>query len=57
MAECIIARGGGRSDGGGTSGPPIISDKHTILVTVKSSNGTIIPNSSVHCKDGSLWYN
>lgn len=56
MAECIIARGGGRSDGG-SSGPPIIADKHTILVTVTDSDGVIINDLSVHCKDGDNWYN
>lgn len=56
MAECIIARGGGRSDGG-FSGPPIIADKHTILVTVTDSNNQVINDLSVHCKDGDNWYN
>lgn len=56
MAECIIARGGGRSDEG-SSGPPIIADKHTILVTVKSSIGEVVNDLSVHCKDGDNWYN
>ena len=56
MAECIIARGGGRSDGG-SSGPPIIADKHTILVTVTDSNNQVINDLSVHCKDGDNWYN
>lgn len=56
MAECIIARGGGRSDGG-SSGPPIIVDKHTILVTLVDSNNIPVPNMSVDCKDGSTWYN
>ena len=56
MAECIIARGGGRSDGV-SSGPPIIADKHTILVTVTDSAGQVINDLSVHCKDGDAWYN
>lgn len=56
MAECIIARGGGRSDGG-TSGPPVIPGMHTILVTVTDSANQPIEDLSVHCKDGSAWYN
>ena len=56
MAECIIARGGGRSDGG-SSGPPIIADKHTILVTVRDSEGQILQNHAIDCKDGKTWYN
>lgn len=53
MAECIIARGGSKQQ----EQIPIISDRAQILVTVKSSNNEVIPNSSVHCKDGSTWYN
>ena len=56
MAECIIARGGGKSDGG-SSGPPVIPGMHTILATVTDSAGAPIQDLSVHCKDGSAWYN
>ena len=55
MAECIIARGG--SYGGGSNEPPIIADKHTILVTVRDSAGDILSGTSVDCYDGGLWYN
>ena len=57
MAECIIARGG--SSGGGNNGglPPVVADRCSILVTVKDSAGTVINDLSVHCKDGSMWYN
>ena len=57
MAECIIARGGGSSSGGGTVGPPVIPGMHTILTTVTDSAGIPIEDLSVHCKDGSAWYN
>lgn len=56
MAECIIARGGGRSDGGSPD-VPIVADKHTILVTVRDADGVVLNDLSVHCKDGDLWYN
>ena len=57
MAECIFASGGGRSDGGGTIGPPVIPGMHTVLVTVTDSAGGPVEDLSVHCKDGSAWYN
>lgn len=57
MAECIIARGGGRSDGSNSGLPPVVADRCSILVTVKDSAGTIINDLSVHCRDGSTWYN
>ena len=58
MAECIIARGGSYGGGsGGGANIPIIADRCSILVTVKDSTGSVIPDSSVHCNDGGTWYN
>ena len=56
MAECIIARGGGRSDGGSDL-PPIVVGYCSIVVAVSDSEGTPISDLSVHCKDGDNWYN
>lgn len=55
MAECIIARGGGGSSG--TDLPPIVPGYSSILVTVRDSEGNLLPELSVHCKDGDNWYN
>lgn len=53
MAECIIARGGSVQQ----EQIPVTSDRCSVLITVRDSNKEIIPNLSVHCKDGDNWYN
>lgn len=54
MAECIIA---GRGRSSEEDKAPIIQNRHTILLTVKTSKGDIIPDCLVKCRDGSTWYN
>ena len=54
MAECIIARGG---SAGASTQIPIVSDRCSLLVTVKDSEGGLLSDLSVHCKDGNTWYN
>lgn len=39
------------------SGVPVYQDRCSILVTVKDSAGVPINDLSVHCLDGSIWYN
>ena len=56
MAEAFICRGGGGGNGLNYD-PPIIADKHSILVTLKDSEGALVPNASINCQDGSSWYN
>ena len=53
MAECMIARGGGRQQ----DPIPIIPGFCTIVATVRDRNGNIVPNSFVQCKDGATYYN
>ena len=57
MAECIIARGGGSGGNSGGSLPPVITGYCQILTTVVDSDNNPIQDLSVHCKDGSTWYN
>ena len=52
MAECIIARGGGRSDGG--SNIPIISGRGTLLLSVVDEDHNHIPDILVYCNDGGV---
>ena len=56
MAEAIISRRGGNIDSG-IKPPPIIADRASVIVYVTDSNNAPIQNLSVHCKDGSYWYN
>lgn len=56
MAECIIARGGGRSDGGSVLPTPI-PGLCQIVANVYDSEGKPFPDVLVCCKDGSTWYN
>lgn len=56
MAECIIARGGGKIEEGSEL-PPVISGFCSILAEIVDPEGNPIENLSVHCKDGSTWYN
>lgn len=55
MAECIIARGGGRSDEG--SSVPIVSDRCSVVISVYDLDNNPLSDMSVHCKDGNTWYN
>lgn len=55
MAECIIARGGGRSDG--ESSVPIVSDRCSLVISIYDTDNKPLSDMSVHCKDGNTWYN
>ena len=55
MAECIIARGGGKY--GGDQIIPIVPGYASILVTAKYSTGEPASYVSIDCNDGGHWYN
>lgn len=55
MGEALISRsGGGGSD---EDSIVVIPGYHSLLVTLKTQDGTVMTNSVISCKDGSAYYN
>lgn len=54
MGEALISRAGG---GEAEAIIPITPGYCSLLVTLKTFDGEIIPNASLNCKDGPTWYN
>ena len=55
MGECIITRAGG--GGNDIDSIAVIPGYHSLLVSLKTADGSAITNQVINCKDGNSWYN
>lgn len=57
MAECIIARGGGRYNSSNSDYPSIIPGYCVLTITVQDSESNPVAGAYVTCNDGGIWHN